>query len=178
MPIQTIPDPLSLLRPVSKIITASYPRPADTTAYAVGDVLADSTSAATILTFANVARSAGLGFLIDGVTLIQSTAPTTLPSLELHLFDTSITMQNDNAAWNPTDADLAKSLGYIKFPGTQVAGAASGGNGNSVLSVATDIKSRAAAAAATSIYGVIVVRNAYTPASAESFTFRLHVIQD
>lgn len=178
MPIQILPDPLSLLRPVSTTVTASYTRPADTNVYAVGDVLANSTSAASILTFAGVARAPGLGFLLDGVTLIQSAAPTLPPSLELHLFDTSITMQNDNAAWNPTDADLARSLGYVKFPGTQIAGAASGGNGNYVLSIPSDIKSRAAASATTSIYGVVVVRNGYTPVSGETFTFRLHVVKD
>ena len=69
MALRIYPDPLTLLRPVSKIISASYTRPADTTAYAEGDVLANSTSAATILTFPNVARANGLGFLIDGVTV-------------------------------------------------------------------------------------------------------------
>lgn len=179
MPLQIIPDPLALLRPVSKTVQAAYTRPADTNVYASGDVLAESTSAATILTFASCARANGLGFLVDGATLIFSTAPTTKPDLELWLFDTAITMQNDNVAWNPTDADLEKCLGVIKFPGVAVnAAAVSGGNGNGMASVAADIKSRAAAAASTSLFGVVVVRSAYTPASAEKFSFRLHLIQD
>lgn len=179
MGLRIYPDPLTLLRPVSKMVNAAYTRPADVLVYAAGDVLADSTSVATILTFPGMARANGLGFLIDGATLIYSTAPVTKPDLELYLFDTSITIQNDNVAWNPTDADMAKCIGVIKFFGSSVnAGAVSGGNGNGVASISTEIKSRAAATASTSIFGVVVVRNAYTPASAETFTFRLHIIQD
>lgn len=179
MALRIYPDPLTLLRPVSKLITATYTRPADVLVYAAGDVLADSTTAATILTFPGVARANGLGFLIDGVTLSYSTAPAVKPDLELWLFDTTITMQNDNVAWNPTDADVEKCLGVIKFLGAAVnAGATSGGNGNGVNSVPADIKARAAAAGTTNIFGVVVVRNVYTPASAEKFSFRLHTIQD
>jgi hypothetical protein len=179
MAIQILPDPLSLLRPVSKIVTASYTRPADTTAYTAGDVLADSTSSATILTFANVARANGLGFLVDGVTVAYSGAPATKPDLELWLFDTSITMQQDNAIFNPADADVAKCLGVVPLSGSgAIIASPLANSGNMVQHIATIVKSRAAAAATTSIFGVVVVRSAYTPTSAESFTFRLHVIQD
>jgi len=179
MPLQVLPDPLALLRPVSKVITASYTRPADTTAYAAGDVLADSTSAATILTFSGVSRANGLGYLIDGVTLVYSTAPATKADLELWLFDTSITIQNDNAAWNPTDSDLEKSLGYVSLLGSgAIVAAPSGSNGNMIQHVEAKVKSRASASSSTNLYGIVVVRNAYTPSSAEKFTFRLHVIQD
>lgn len=177
MPIQIIPDPLSLLRPVTKVITASYTRPADTNVYAAGDVLADSTSAATILTFAGMARSNGLGFLVDGVTVGYSGAPATKPDLELWLFDTTVTMQNDNAVWNPTDANMQTSLGFISLPGANaVIASPLANNGNMVQHTPAGIKSRAAIT--TSIFGIVVVRNAYTPVSAETFTFRLHVIQD
>lgn len=179
MPLQIYPDPLAVIRPVSKIITASYTRPADTTAYAAGDMLADSTSAATVLTFAGVARGNGLGFILDGVSLIYSGAPATKPDLELHLFDTAPTLQNDNATWNPLDADLDKALLMISFPGSGATICAPlASSGNMVQHASPAIRSHACAAGASAIYGVLVVRNAYTPTSGEKFTFRLHAIQD
>lgn len=179
MALRIYPDPLTLLRPVSKIISASYTRPADTTAYAAGDVLANSTSAATILTFPNVARANGLGFLIDGVTVAYSGAPATKPDLQLWLFDSTVAMQNDNAAWNPSDAEMETCLGYISLGGGSATIAAPlASNGNMVQFVAAAVKSNACASGSTSIFGIVVVRNAYTPTSGEKFTFRLHVIQD
>lgn len=178
MPIQILPDPLALLRPVSKTIDASYTRPADTLVYAAGDVLAQSTSAATILTFANFGRASGQGGLIDGLTVVHSNAPTTPPDLELHLFDTAPAMQNDNVAWAPTDAEMERHLGCITIPGASRVIGLTGATGNAEWFLPASIKSIACASAATSIFGIVVVRNAYTPASAEKFTFRLHAIQD
>ena len=65
MPIQILPDPLSLLRPVSKVITSSRTRPANATAYASGQILSDSTTAATMMSFPGCARANGLGGLLD-----------------------------------------------------------------------------------------------------------------
>jgi hypothetical protein len=164
------------LRPVSKTVETSYTRPADTTTYASGDVVANSTSAATILTFANMSRANGLGGIIQGATLIDSVSAALKPEFELYLFDTAPAMQNDNAAWAPSDAELDKCLGYIAF--------ASGGwrtgtsSGNGLIDIDALAKSYQCAPASTSLFGVLVARNAYVPASGEKFTVRLHVIQD
>lgn len=174
MPIDQIPNPLSLLRPVSKVITVSKTRPADTTTYAAGDVLAESTSAATVWTFPGFARAAGLGGILQGAELIGSTAQALKLDAELWLFDTVPTTQNDNAAWAPTDAELESSLGYIAFATAnwKTAGA------NGLIMVDGLAKSLQCAAAATSLFGVLVARNAYVPTSAEKWTVRLHAIQD
>lgn len=161
-------------RPVSKIVTASKTRPADTTAYAAGDVVAESTSAATVWTFAGMARSLGLGGILQGAVMIDSVAQSTKPDLELYLFDTAITTQNDNAAWAPTDSDMEKCLGMIAFSSGQF----KTGSGNGIVNVEGISKVFQCASAARDLYGILVVRNAYTPASGEKIVIRLAVIQD
>jgi hypothetical protein len=161
-------------RPVTTIVSASYTRPADTTAYGAGDVVANSTSAATVLTFSNIARGPGLGGVIQHALLIDSAAQSTKPDLELWLFDTAPTMQNDNAAWNPSDAELEALIGRIDFAlGSFKTAGANGATQAANISVPFQCT-----AAVQAIYGVLVVRNAYTPVSAEKFTIRLHALQD
>lgn len=162
------------LRPSTSTVNASYTRPGDTTAYAAGDVVADSTSAATVLTFSEVVRFVGGGGIIQGAQLIDSAAPATFGEFELYLFDTVPAMQNDNAAWAPSDSEMEKCIGVIPFP----AALAKVGGSNLVYDVDSLSKSFNAAASVRDIYGVLVVRNAYTPANAEKFTIRLHVLRD
>lgn len=161
-------------RPVSKVITASKTRPADTTAYTAGDVVAESTSAATVWTFAGAARALGLGGILQGAVFIDSVAQSTKPDLELYLFDTAVTTQNDNAAWAPTDADMEKCLGFIAFP----SGLFKTGSGNGVVNVEGIAKVFQCASTSQDLFGILVVRNAYTPTSGEKLTIRLAVIQD
>lgn len=167
-----------VLRPLSKTIEAAYTRPADTTAYAAGDVVANSTSAATILTFSNMARALGLGGVIQNAALIMSTAAATKLSAELFLFDTAPTMQNDNAAFAPSDSELDKCLGVIVFDGTSTSnGARTTGNGCAIVTGAISL-SYQCAATAKDLYGVLVARNAYTPGNAETLRVRLGCILD
>ena len=181
MPIQILPDPLSLLRPVSKVITASRTRPANATAYAAGQILTDSTTAATMMSFASCARSNGLGGLLDYLTVVSQTAPLTAPDLELHLFDTapSLTSQNDASVFNPTDTELEKAIFTVTISASaRIISAPLASNGNSEWHVPLGGKSFQCAAADTALYGIVVVRSAYTPTSGEKFSFRLHCIQD
>src|SRR5207245_2234219 len=86
------------------VLTVTMTRPADTTAYAAGDQVSNSTSAPTILTFAGAARVSGGTGVITHVWITDSVAAATLPDLELWLFDTTATPNNDNAAFAPSDA--------------------------------------------------------------------------
>ena len=162
------------IRPVSKVITVSKTRPADTTAYAAGDVVAESTSAATVWTFDDCARGAGLGGILQGAAIIDSAAQSTKPDLELYLFTTAPATQNDNAAWAPSDAEMEACIGVIAFSlsNFKVAGA------NGIISVEGIAKVFQCAASVRALYGILVARNAYTPISAEKFTISLQVIQD
>jgi hypothetical protein len=157
----------------TKLSEASYTRPADTTAYAAGDVLAESTSAATVLTFTNIGASNGGGATLLGVTLIDSVAAATPPELELYLFDTAPTMQNDNVAWAPSDAEMEKCLGFVSL----YRGLFKTCGANGIVDVDGLSKSIICASGTTSIYGILVHRLSYTPTSAEKFTVRLRYAQ-
>ena len=161
-------------RPVTHILTQSYTRPADTVTYAAGDVVANSTSAATILTFSNMARAVGLGGMIQHAVLIDSAAQTLKPDLELYLFDTAPAMQNDNVAWAPSDAEMETCIGRIDF----ATGSFKTAGANGMIQVSGVSMPFQCTASVTAIYGILVARNAYVPISAEKFTVRLHVLKD
>jgi len=166
---------LGQLRPLTKIIEATFTRPADTTAYADGDTVCNSTSAPTIMTFSNVARAGGLGAVLQSALLIMSTAAATAGDFDLLLFDTSITMSNDNAAFSPSDSDVEKAVAVIQFRGTTNGSKLAA---NIVYDAGAISRSVKCAASSTSLYGVLVARSAYVPGNAEVFRVRLGVIQD
>lgn len=161
-------------------ISATVTRPADTNAYNAGDVVCNSTSAPVILSF-NGAQRNGKGGVIQQAILVDSANQATKPDLELWLFDTAITMDNDNAVFTPTDAELATLVGVIDFGTSYFKGgdATSGAGGNCVCDVQNlgiPFTIPGGAATANTLYGVLVARNAYTPVSGESFTIRLKVL--
>lgn len=145
----------------------SFTRPSDTTTYAAGDAVNNSTSAPTVLTFTNIARASGLGGVIESATMSLSTRATLAGVFELWLFDTTVTMTNDNTAWGISDANLNTAIGCINFS-VRVDGDAS----SNCIYQATNI-GIAYKCTTTSLFGVLVARNAYVPGNAEVFTIRL-----
>lgn len=152
-----------------KIIASetSFTRPSDTTTYASGDAVNNSTSAPTVLTFANIVRASGLGGVIESATMILSTRATLAGVFELWLFDTTVTMTNDNTAWGISDANLNTSIGCIYFSLRNDGDASS-----NCIYQATNI-GIAYKCTTTSLFGALVVRNAYVPGNGEVFTIRL-----
>lgn len=154
-------------------VEASFTRPADTTAYAAGDVISNSTSSPSVITFANVA-AAGLGGMITDVVVSDSAAQSTKLEAELWLFHTAPAATNDNSAFAISDAEADDVLCIVPLG----SGYGSVGGGNFVYHVRNLGCAFEAAGSGTDIYGVLVARNAYTPVSAEVFNFRLHVLKD
>lgn len=99
-----------------RVDDTAFTRPNDTTAYAARDVIADSTSAATIRTFGTAGRiSGGSGYITKA--LLQTSDSAQVNRVRLHLYSTSSpTVINDNAANTVLYADRAKYVGYIDFP--------------------------------------------------------------
>ena len=159
---------------VAKTIDANKTRPNDGTAYAAGDVVAESTSAATVWTFTACASGNGKGGTIVSAVMIESVAQATKPDLELWLFDTTITTQNDNVAWAPTDSDMEKCVGVIDLPAALYKTA----SGNGVIDRQGLNLQFNAAASDTNLYGVLVVRNAYTPVALEKIVIRLKIARE
>jgi hypothetical protein len=79
----------------------TFIRPNDTIAYAAGDVVADSTSAPTVLEFTNIGPAGGRVLLQDSTFLCSgSSVPSTLGALRIHLYRTAPTAIADNVAYN------------------------------------------------------------------------------
>jgi hypothetical protein len=156
----------------SRVITASFNRPADTTQYAAGDAVSDSTSSPTQITFNGAARiNDGSGVIVNA-TLIDSVNAASDGVFELWLFDASVTPNNDNSAFAPSDGDAEKAIGVIQFS------VAVSGSNNSVYAVTGLSIPFKCSGGVDDIFGLLVVRNAYTPVNAEKFTIRLGILQD
>ena len=155
-------------------------RPSNTTAYAAGDVISAVTSN-DHYTFTGVVEYDGAGTAcIESALLIDSANQSTKPDLELWLFSSDIAEVADNSAFAPTDAEMATLIGIIPFPvGNFYAGdATSGAVGNCACPLHGLNIPIKVGPGANVIYGQLVVRNAYTPVSAEIFTCILGIVAD
>lgn len=154
-------------------IVASFSRPADTTAYASGDLVANSTTAGSVvpMTF-SVGRVSGGAGMIRRVRLRKTGTSTTNAAFRLHLYRTSPTPSNgDNGAWLTNQA-----ANYIAAIDITVGMAfTDGASGNGVPNVGSEINFKLASG--TDIYGLLEARGAYTPASGETFTIEIEVLQ-
>ena len=164
----------------TKVVEATVTRPGTTTQYTAGDQVSDSESAPTVITFSDVARVLGGTGYVTGALCIDSAAQATKANLRLYLFDTSVTPNNDNAAWAPSDANLNDCLGFVEFSTWEVGTVTAGADGN-CFSVGTMYPDRigfVCGSTVRDIYGLLVERSTYTPVASEVFTIRLHVMQD
>lgn len=162
----------------SRKISAGFSRPANTTGYTAGDVVNNSTSAPEPLTFTGAARVAGGSGVITDVLVIDSGNQTTKPSLELWLFTAAPSMDNDNSPFTPSDEELLNLVAIIPIAATYVGDASAASAGNCVLQAKGINQAFVCTGAVTALYGVLVVRAAYTPLSGEVFTVILGVLQD
>lgn len=170
-------DPLPVGR--TRQVGANVTRPNDTTAYAAGDAIANATSSAVVLTFTNAARALGAGGVVMGALLLDEAAQATKGQFELYLFSAAPTVPNDNAALALSAADLRNLVGVVNFGSNPyVTNAASGASGNCAY-VATGVNLPFnCGTTVQDLYGVLVVRNAYTPVAQERFDLVLQILQD
>ena len=153
-------------------VTASFTRPADTTTYSSGDLVANSTTAGSVtpLSFSLFRAPQGQTILMR-VRIAKTGTSTTNATFRVHLYQASPTVANgDNGAWSSDKA--GDYLGNIDV-GSMFAftdGAAGFG------SAAAGAEMRVRLAAGATIYGLIEARGAYTPANAEVFTVTLETL--
>lgn len=156
--------------------SATFTRPADTTAYASGDLVANSTTAGSVtpMTF-TVARIAAGSFTIRKARLRKTGTSTTNAGFRLHLYTSSPTVTNgDNGAWLSTQS--ATYVGAIDFSSSNALAFSDGAGINGVPLIGSDISVKLASG--TSLFGLLEARAAYTPANAEQFTITLEAFQD
>ncbi len=149
-------------------------RPADTTAYTAQDTIANATSAAVVITFANAARVSGGSGTLTKARLVTDQATNTA-RFRLHLYAIAPTALQDNAAFLTDWANRNKSIGSIDF------GAASQEATGGTAAGATNKTDRLAfvcPSGATSIFGILETLDGFTPASAQNFYIELTIEQN
>lgn len=151
------------------IASASFVRPANTTAYASGDLVANSTTAGSVTPLA-LAIGRGAGGLIHRVRLVTDSTSITTADFRAHFYSAAPAVTNgDNGAW---DSDGA--LNYLGACDVTVGEAFSdGAAGFGVPNKGTEIF-----ATVDTVYALIEARSSYTPTSGETFTLAAEVIQN
>jgi hypothetical protein len=151
----------------------SHTRPADTTAYAAGDVIgATDTNTAAAFAFAGIAPAAGADVIITSASLeVDLTAvPSGMTGFTLHLYSvTPPSAYVDNNAWDLPSGDRASYLGAISL-GTPV-------DLGSTLFVEQNGVNKQITAAGATVYGYLVSAGGYTPASGTVYKVTLHAIR-
>lgn len=160
---------------MNRTIKASFVRPADTAVYASGDVINDSTSAGTVLSFSRALGIRGNNALLVSALLIDAAAQATKLASELWLFTAAPGADNDNTPFTPTAVELESMIAIIAFTTPHVADATAGATGTVVFPATDMAKVFRAGGASSDLYGVLVARIAYTPVSAERFTIVLGI---
>jgi hypothetical protein len=147
-------------------VSTSFTRPSDTTAYAVGDAVTNSTSAPVVfeLDLGALGAVAGQELEIRKLVVVSSVKGATLPLFNVFLSNATFTATNDNAALDITDA--VQEAGGSWFACDVQFSTASNARA-SYINVPSPMM---LAAADTKMYGTIQAANAYTPASGEKLT--------
>lgn len=158
--------------------SSNFTRPADTTAYAIGDLIANSTTAASVTpmtwTVARVTTGSGM---VRRARVKTSATTLTNASFRLHLYmadpsaSTGIT-NGDNGAWLTKQANYLGSLDvtFDRAFSDAAEGVAIPNNGSDMNFVC--------GSGSQLMWGLLEARAAYTPTSAEVFTVELEILQN
>lgn len=161
--------------------TASFTRPADTTAYAIGDLVANSTTAGSVVPLAltTAARANPPGsFILRRLRLMKTTNTLTNASFRVYLFATSPTVAvGDNAAFNSSGVlSTNNSSNYLGSSDITIdTGFSDGAKGFSGITF-SDIQVKLASG--ITFYALIEARAAYAPGTAEQFFLTAEDLQD
>jgi hypothetical protein len=154
--------------------TQSFTRPADITAYASGDLVANSTTAGSVAAL----EFPGGPYLIRRAIMTKSQDATTGASFRLHLFSANPVASAPAAGDNGALSLNVASSGYIGSMDFAMTTAPDIYNtaGNLAAAAPLSGSEMLAPAAANVVYGLIEARGAYTPASGETFSVKLECL--
>ena len=147
--------------------SASFTRPNDTTAYASGDLIANSTTAGSV-TPMSFQIASGIGFSIWRASVKFNSATPTNAQFKLHLYKASPTVTNgDNGAWLSTESGYLGSISVdastLTFSDSTTGWSA---QLTAPLTVPTDTNPG-------KLFGLLTATAAYTPIANEVFTVTL-----
>lgn len=148
--------------------TANFTRPADTTAYASGDMVANSTTAGSVVPMSLTVNSvSGRKVYLRRVVLLKSTTGVTAPNFRIHFYTTSPTIASgDNAAYSTTQS------GHFCDMDVNMYTTAIFSDGNDGIGTPNNGAECAVAPATTVVFALIEARGAYAPGNAEVFTIK------
>lgn len=155
----------------SSRVSASFTRPANTTAYASGQLVANSTTAGSVtpLVLQAARVNGGSGRLLRA-NLLKSGTSVTNASFRVHVYKTLPTPANgDGGAWSTTQSNYLGAFDVVVDKAFT-----DGAAGNGIPLVGTAIVFDTVTGA--NLYGLVEARAAYTPASAEVFTVTLEAL--
>lgn len=144
-----------------------FTRPANTTAYAINQTVANSTTAATILSFPLARIAGGSGYI--NKARIETNDNTDTSQYRLHLFHTAPTMPNDGAAFTLLWTNRNKRIGIIDFDALVTEGTGS----DAARQQNTSPLFFQCAPGDANVYGILETLTARTPGSAKSFFIEL-----
>lgn len=151
--------------------SATFNRPNDTTAYAVGDLVANSTTAGSVVPMAfSVGRLPSAGGMLRRVRLRKSGTGIVNAQFRIHLYSASPTPSNgDNGAWL-TDQSAAY-VGAFDITVDKVFTDGAAGNGIPLVGNEINFTSQ-------TYYGLIEARAAYVPSAQETFEVLFEDLQN
>lgn len=160
----------------SAVVPASFTRPATTPTYAVGGLVANSGTAASVtpMTFIGACRKIGGTGRATAARLSKTSTSLTNASYRLHLYKVAPTTvtNGDGGAWLTNEATW---IGSFDVTMDKVFTDAAKGKGNATVGAYITYE---CATGSTSIYGLLEARAAYVGVSAEAFTAALETDQD
>lgn len=149
-------------------ISSAFTRPADTTAYAIGDLVADTVTAASVAPM-SFATTGSRPFWIPHIRLHKTTATILAAKFRVHLYSAAPTVATtgDNASYATDVSSAANWIGA--FECWQMLGHANGAVGFAFPAL---VKPDYIGDPGT-LYGLIEALDEYGPGSAEVFTATL-----
>lgn len=159
----------------SAIVTATLTRPADTTAYAAKDTIANATSGAIAIEFAGAGRVAGGSGYITGFQ-IETDQTANVAQYKLHPFrQPPAAVISDNTAYVEKFTDAAIRMTDIIIPALTNNGGASNTAKMEVMGLMIPYK---CATGSTSIFAQLETLTAFTPASGQIYKITLFFEQN
>jgi hypothetical protein len=154
--------------------TANFTRPADTTQYAVGDLVANSTTAGSVVAMSWSPFPVRAGGWITGARLRIDKSDVTSASFRLHLYTATPTFVTggDNSAFSTVVATGYASW-LASFDATLQAIDAAGVSG--IMAPTEGLVAPCNCLQGALVYGLLEARGTYTPKSASVLTVELLV---
>jgi len=139
-------------------------RPANTTAYAAGDVI--STAGGEVLEFANFGAADDVICITQvSMMIAQNATPPGSAGYRVHFYNAAPTAIADSAAYNLPSGDRAKSLKFVDI-------GIPADNGDTVEVVASNVNLYIKLAG-TSLYAIVNAKGTDTPTSAAVYTIEV-----